>query len=49
VDEEIDKVDEIYKLTTLEMCKQVYHEGRNKVSDLGTCGGKDAGKSESSL
>jgi hypothetical protein len=49
VDEEIDKVNKIYELATLEMCKQVDHEGRNKVSDLGTCGGEDARKGKPGL
>ena len=49
MDEEVDEIDEIYELATLEMCKQVDHEGRNKVSDLGTYGGEDAREGEPGL
>ncbi len=49
VNKEVDEVDEVYQLATLEMREQVDHERRDNLSNLRTCSSKDACKSKPSL
>ena len=49
MNEKVDEVDKVHQLATLKMREQINHECRNKVSDFGTCSGKDTRKRKPSL